>query len=563
LRDFFNWNDNQSGTLHLTSTNLKNVKSSNNYYSAAVFSGCFPAGRNGDVEIQNNNLKSLDISNDPGLLYLNASFNSLNQTAVDGILQTLDFYNTNGGYLDLTGNAVPSITGISHANNLTTRNWEVKISSKNNPPVANFTSNVTFGMVPLAVQFYDTSKNNPTTWLWDFGDGTYSTKEFPEHIYTSPGDYTVTLEVRSSDGSDFKVVVITVLEQSVLPLANFSSNVTEGSVPLDVQFNDLSENTEERYWNFGDGTNSTQQNPTHTYSVEGNYSVNLTVSNANGTASKTATINVLQAASLISDWNISNGSSSSGSINGGGSGGGSGGGGGSSPELLDNIDSKELSKAFVASGNYVKFDFPMNATPVVYIAFDAKKTPGKTTTIVEMLNKKSTLVSELPSGEIYKFLNIWAGNNGFIIPENIENAVVYFKVERSWIKDRNIDQFSITLNRYSNKKWDQLPTSLSEEDNKYLYFIAQTPGFSPFSITGKTIATGTEIQPEPNTENIEKKNGSTAANVKPASEKQQSLNISGEKSTEMPGFATVFGIVCLNIVLLACFLYFFSRNKGR
>ena len=59
---------------------------------------------------------------------------------------------------------------------------------------------------------------------------------------------------------------------------------------LDVQFNDLSENIAERYWNFGDGTSSTETDPIHTYSVAGTYTVNLTVSNENGTASKTATI---------------------------------------------------------------------------------------------------------------------------------------------------------------------------------------------------------------------------------------------------------------------------------
>ncbi len=253
-------------------------------------------------------------------------------------------------------------------------------------------------------------------------------------------------------------------------------------------------------------------------------------------------------------------------------------GGGSigSPELRDNIESKELSQAYVISGHYVKFDFPKNATPIVYIAFDAKKTPGKTTTIVEMLNKKSILVSELPSDEVYKSVNIWAGNNGFIIPTNIENAVICFKVEKSWIQDKSINQSSITLNRYSNKKWDQLPTNLSEEDDKYLYFIAQTPGFSPFAITGRTTATGTEIQPangskiysetettirsESNTESIEKKNGSTAANVEPAPEKQQSPNTSGGESTGTPGFATVFKTISLNIVLLACLLYFFTKK---
>ncbi|MDD4249783.1 MAG: hypothetical protein PHT13_11825 [Methanosarcina sp.] len=126
LKDFYIWNDSQSGTLHLTSTNLKSVLSANNHYTSANFSGCFPAGRDGTVYIYNNKLTSLDISNDPGLLNLNASNNLLNQEAVDGVLQTLDSYDTTDGSLDLTGNAAPSRTGIAHANNLTARGWKVQ-----------------------------------------------------------------------------------------------------------------------------------------------------------------------------------------------------------------------------------------------------------------------------------------------------------------------------------------------------------------------------------------------------------------------------------------------------
>lgn len=126
LKDFYVWNNGQSGTLHLTSTNLKSVLAANNHYDAANFSGCFPAGRKGTASICNNNLTSIDISNDPGLLYLNISRNSLDQTAVDGVLQTLDSYNTNNGSLDLTGNAAPSARGIEYANNLISRGWKVK-----------------------------------------------------------------------------------------------------------------------------------------------------------------------------------------------------------------------------------------------------------------------------------------------------------------------------------------------------------------------------------------------------------------------------------------------------
>ena len=166
---------------------------------------------------------------------------------------------------------------------------------------------------------------------------------------------------------------------------------------------------------------------------------------------------------------------------------GSGGSGAALTEPARNVDVKELSQVRVVSGNSVKFDFPKNATCVVYVSFDAKKTAGKTTTIAEQLKAKSTLTSNLSSGEVYKYFNLWVGNAGFATEKNIENPVVCFKVEKSWLEDKNIDQNSITLNRYSDKKWSELPVKLLREDSKYLYFKADTPGFTHFAITGNTI----------------------------------------------------------------------------
>ncbi len=148
-------------------------------------------------------------------------------------------------------------------------------------------------------------------------------------------------------------------------------------------------------------------------------------------------------------------------------------------------------------------------------------------------------MSELPSEEVYKSLNIWVGNGGFGDSKNIENPVVCFKVEKSWIQDKNIDKSSIVLNRYSDKKWSSLPTSLSSEDGKYLYFTSQTPGFSPFVITGKK-TTGTEAQNNPKTQGIEQ-NG-TAANVGQMPEQKG--------STKMPGFEITYCIIGLLGVFL-------------
>jgi PGF-pre-PGF domain-containing protein len=167
------------------------------------------------------------------------------------------------------------------------------------------------------------------------------------------------------------------------------------------------------------------------------------------------------------------------------------------------------------------------------------KTAGKTTTIVEMLKEKSTLVSEQPSDEVYKFFNVWVGTGGFGDSNNIANAVVDFRVEKSWLKDKNIDKSLITLNRYSDNKWNQLPTTISREDDTYIYYTAKTPGFSPFTITGKTAAKEavTETQTRPNIGSLEQ-NNSTVAN-------------SGKENTKTPGFESICGIFSL----LAIFRY--------
>jgi PGF-pre-PGF domain-containing protein len=236
-------------------------------------------------------------------------------------------------------------------------------------------------------------------------------------------------------------------------------------------------------------------------------------------------------------------------------------GGGGSPEPATNVEVKELSQTFVASGSAAKFDFPKNVTSVVYVSFDSKKTAGKITTIVEMLKNKSTLTSDTPTGEVYKYLNIWAGSSGFGTSNIIKDAVVCFKVEKLWIQDKNIDQSFIILSRYSDKKWNPLSTNLSGEDDKYLYFTAETPGFSPFAITGKIAAKGfgnemqpvavNEIQNKPINGSLGNNNGNATANIEQTPEQIQSSNTSGKGSTKMSDFEIASGIISL----LSVFLY--------
>jgi PKD repeat protein len=82
------------------------------------------------------------------------------------------------------------------------------------PPVAAFTADKLNVVTGEAVQFTDQSTGPPTSWDWDFGDGGSSTAENPNHAYSTPGTYTVSLTATNSVGSDTetKTDYITVTE---------------------------------------------------------------------------------------------------------------------------------------------------------------------------------------------------------------------------------------------------------------------------------------------------------------------------------------------------------------
>lgn len=160
------------------------------------------------------------------------------------------------------------------------------------PPYANFTTSVTSGKAPLTIQFTDTSLRSPGQWAWDFGDGATATTQNAKHTYTTGGTYTVTLTVtNSTTGSDTrtKYELISVITPTPL-IANFTATNTTGKVPLTVRFTDTSLNTPTEWsWDFGDNTTTTEQNPLHTYSDVGTFTVSLTATNDDGSDTLTMT----------------------------------------------------------------------------------------------------------------------------------------------------------------------------------------------------------------------------------------------------------------------------------
>ena len=137
------------------------------------------------------------------------------------------------------------------------------------------------GIAPLTTTFvYDSSYANFGHLLCGDGDGVYTTANASTyHTYNSAGTYTASWRVfnqKSTSGYLYKT--ITVLDAIS---ADFSANTTSGPAPLTVQFTDSSTGSPDTwYWTFGDGSNSTLQNPTHTYSSSGTFTVSLNASNS-------------------------------------------------------------------------------------------------------------------------------------------------------------------------------------------------------------------------------------------------------------------------------------------
>ena len=180
---------------------------------------------------------------------------------------------------------------LDNSGTLYSANSGTKLYAFQDPtPVASFTANATSGTAPLNVQFNDTSSNNPTSWLWNFGDGGSSTQQNPTYTYNTPGTYTVTLTSANGAGNNTATQTNYITVNAPATSSKFHNQRNQRNSTIKVQFNDTSSNSPTSWlWNFGDGGSSTLQNPTYTYNTPGTYNVTLTATNAGGNNTVTQT----------------------------------------------------------------------------------------------------------------------------------------------------------------------------------------------------------------------------------------------------------------------------------
>lgn len=172
------------------------------------------------------------------------------------------------------------------------------------PPTAGFTANLTAGCVPLTVQFTSTSSTNATNFNWQFPGGMpgSSTVQNPSVVYATAGVYSVTLTVSNSAGSN-TVTQTNYIIVNPLTTASFSSTINGAT----ASFINTSANASAYVWDFGDGSSSTQTNPSNTYANDGTYTVLLIATGLCGADTTTQLVTVSTPPTAAFSANLTNG----------------------------------------------------------------------------------------------------------------------------------------------------------------------------------------------------------------------------------------------------------------
>ncbi|MBC8510857.1 MAG: PKD domain-containing protein [Cryomorphaceae bacterium] len=205
----------------------------------------------------------------------------------------IDHLIINTGQLDVT----MIITDIHGCNDTTTHQNMYRVTDLE----ADFGIVNVLGCDSMLVDFEDLSSPASSV-IWNFGDGGSSIINNPQHIYYAEGYYDVTLYAQSVDGCKDTMERLEYI-QFQYPTADFISNI-QGICPNDqVQFSNISDGIGiSSDWDFGDGSQSVQINPSHSFTTNGLYDISLLITDSFNCTSNMVLVNHIEVLKPTADF---------------------------------------------------------------------------------------------------------------------------------------------------------------------------------------------------------------------------------------------------------------------
>ena len=225
-------------------------------FTSDILSGCPPLDVNFTIS-PSNNIQNITWDFDDGNI-ISGTASANNQYTSNGVYYPVATIESNNG----------CIQDVQFPNSI----------NLSNAPIGTFNMSNFSGCPPLDVQF-DVNTSVSNTFYIDFGDGYFSANSNSvSHTYNDNGTFNPTLTITDSNNCQNNINMDTVL--SGVSEIDFIASVNEGCASLEVNFLSTS-NADTYYWDFGDSTYSTDENPDHTYDFEGNYSVTFYANDTN------------------------------------------------------------------------------------------------------------------------------------------------------------------------------------------------------------------------------------------------------------------------------------------
>ncbi|MFH1827911.1 MAG: PGF-pre-PGF domain-containing protein [Nanoarchaeota archaeon] len=174
------------------------------------------------------------------------------------------------------------------------------------------------------------------------------------------------------------------------------------------------------------------------------------------------------------------------------------------------------------------------------------------------VEKKDNLPSTVKSFDkkTYKFIEITKGltfNDEYFV-----NPKIHFKVLKSWLTDNGLGKNNVALFRYHDDNWNELTTTVGEDDGTYIYYTADTPGFSYFLIGQNSEAILTE--------EVEEVVEEVPTEVKevivdePSEWAEEDLGLQSEEAEKKSTWPWV--LLVISIIVVAASIYWFRmKNK--